>query len=226
MKSGEKVAARLVLITFLLIAGFTIYLESDYQKSSPQLQPSHDVKKPKHPPNQLAKLTLQKGRIPKGMSTNDLPDAESRGATLLTLYYGQCHDLPIPEMHSSKEWPEVLARMQSYLQTSKKEMLRHVILPPKKDWSILASYLVNNAQVPLNPLKYDDINTSPGKAFVSACSQCHSAPSPESHTKKEWPRVVLRMKANMLAADLPAPAQATLLDIIDFLQHHSKIQSE
>ena len=116
--------------------------------------------------------------------------------------------------------------MQSYLKTSKKDMLRHIILPPKKDWLVLESYLVNNTQTSLDPLKYDDIDTTLGQAFVSTCSQCHAAPSPESHTRNEWPRVVLRMKANMLAAGLPAPEQATLLKIIDFLQHHSKIRPE
>ena len=225
MKSGEKSALRLVFITFLVTVGFTIYRELDYQKTSPLLQPPHNKEEPKHLQESITKLSLKKGIIPKGMSQNDLPDAESRGATLLTLYCAQCHDLPIPAMHSSTEWPAILARMQSHLQTSKKGMLRHVILPPKKYWPVLEDYLVNNAQVALDPLKYDDINTTLGQEFVSTCSQCHTAPSPKSHTKNEWPRVVLRMKANMLAADLPAPEQATLLKIIDYLQHHSKNQS-
>lgn len=216
----------MVLITFLIIAGFTIYLEWEYQKTSPLLQLSRNEKESKHSQDNFAKLSLQTGIIPKGMSPNDLPDAENRGATLLTLYCTQCHDLPVPVMHSSTEWPGILARMQSYLQISKKDMLRHIILPPKKDWLTLEDYLVNNAQVALDPLRYDDINTALGQAFVSTCSQCHTAPSPESHTKKEWPRVVLRMKANMLAADLPAPEQATLLNVIDFLQNHSKNISE
>jgi hypothetical protein len=97
------------------------------------------------------------------------------------------------------------------------------MLPPEKDWHILEAYLSNNAQLSLeDPLRYDDIKTEAGQAFLATCSQCHAAPSPESHTKSEWPRVVLRMKSNMLAANIPAPEQPTLLKIIDFLQGHSK----
>ena len=226
MKPGEKSALRLALVSFLAVVGFTLYLELDYQKNSPQLQPSHSDEDLNHLQENISKLSLKKGIIPKGMSPNDLPDAESRGATILTLYCAQCHDLPIPAMHSSTEWPAILARMQSYLQTSKKGMLGHIILPPRKDWLILKDYLANNAQASLDPLKYNDLNTMPGLAFVSTCSQCHTTPSPESHTKSEWPRVVLRMKANMLAADMPLPEQATLLTIIDFLQQHSKNPSQ
>lgn len=230
MKTGEKFALRLVLIAFVGVVGFTIYLELDFRKSSPHLQPEHSEEEPRHtqarePQESIAKFSIPKG-IPKGVDPNDLPDAESRGATLLTLYCAQCHDLPTPAMHSSSEWPAILRRMQSHLQASKNGMLRHVIMPPKKDWPRLENYLAANAQASLDPLKYDDIDTAPGQTFVATCSQCHTAPSSESHTKSEWPRVVLRMKANMRAAEVPVPAQTTLLQIIDFLQLHSRSQVE
>ena len=221
MKTGEKISLQIVLIVFVGIVVFTIYLEMDYRKTSPveKSSPATEMQKPS--PEELEKLSFLKRMIPKGMNPSNLPDADSRGAILLTIYCTQCHELPTPTMHNSAEWPTVLTRMQMYLKTSKGGMLRHVIFPPKKDWPILEDYLLNNAQTSLDPLKYKDINTAAGKAFVSTCSQCHAAPSPESHTKNEWPRVVLRMKSNIIAANMTAPDQKTLLAIIDFLQRHS-----
>jgi cytochrome c5 len=224
MKSGEKLALRLVLFAFIGVIGFTIYLELDYRKNSVDanaFQAAHETKETSE--TKEVNITLPIGVIPTGIIPEDLPDAESRGATILTLYCGQCHELPTPVMHSSEEWPPILERMQSYFRDSKKGMLRHVMLPPQKDWQILEVYLSENAQRSLgDPLRYDDIKTEAGQAFISTCSQCHAAPSPESHKKSEWPRVVLRMKSNMRAANIPAPEQATLLKIIDFLQGHSK----
>lgn len=222
MKNGEKLALRIVLIVFVSIVGFTVYLELDYRKTSPLLNTAKTVEPNRVVQERVIKPGLSKGVIPKGITPNDLPDAESRGATILTIYCAQCHDLPTPTMHSSAEWPAILTRMQSHLKTSRNGMLRHIILPPEKDWHVLESYLTNNAQTSLNPLKYDDIASVSGKAFTTTCSQCHTAPSPKAHTRNEWPRVVLRMKANMLAANIPTPKQETLLTIIDFLQRHSK----
>ena len=222
MKSGEKLALRTVFIVFVGIVGFTIYLELDYRKTSPLL-----VATPTTPVHKTTQQSIDKkiGIIPKGLNPNDLPDAGSRGATLMNIYCAQCHELPTPVMHSATEWPAILSRMQSHLQETKKGMLRHVISPPKNDWPILKRYLIDNAQTSIDPLKYDDIETTSGKVFISTCSQCHAAPSPESHTQKEWPRVVLRMKSNMLAANIPLPEQDKLLTIIDFLQLHSKNES-
>jgi cytochrome c5 len=225
MKSGEKLALRLTLVAFLGIAGFTAYLELDYRKTSPTLKPAvSGANADKLASGKMTDVSASRGLLPKGVTPNNLPNAESRGATLVTLYCGQCHNLPTPVMHSAQEWPAIMVRMQSYFQASKNGILRHVILPPQKDLKILEAYLTSNAQPSLDPLKYDDIATQRGQRFISTCSQCHTAPSPKSHTKNEWPRVVLRMKANMQAANLSAPEQSTLLDIIDFLQHHSKTQ--
>lgn len=221
MKTGEKGALQIVLILFVGIVGFAIYLERDYRKTSPVEKSLATTKMQETSQGEPEKLSSLKRMIPKGMNPNDLPDADSRGAALLNIYCTQCHELPTPSMHNSTEWPSVLTRMQMHLKSSKGGMLRHVIFPPKKDWRILEDYLLNNAQISLDPLKYEDINTGSGKAFVSICSQCHAAPSPESHTKNEWPRVVLRMKSNMMAANIAAPEQKTLLAIIDYLQRHS-----
>ena len=210
-----------MLIAFVGIVIFTIYLELDYRKTSPVEKSLATTKMQESSQEESEQLSLLKRMIPKGMNPNDLPDADSRGAALLNIYCTQCHELPTPTMHNSAEWPTVLTRMQMHLKTSKGGMLRHVIFPPKKDWRILEDYLLNNAQISLDPLKYKDINTAAGTAFISICSQCHAAPAPESHTKNEWPRVVLRMKSNMIAANIAAPEQKTLLAIIDYLQRHS-----
>ena len=220
MKAGEKRALRLVLILFVGIIGFTVYLEMEYRQSSPHAKTTPVTRTSEQA--ELQNTSFLKIIIPKGMTANDLPDPESRGATILLIYCAQCHELPTPVMHSALEWPLVLTRMQSHLRNSKNGMLRHVVVPPKKDWPVLEKYLSQHAQIPLDPRKYDDLDSIAGKAFLSICSQCHTAPSPESHTKNEWPRVVLRMKSNMLAANITPPKQETLLNVIDFLQRYSK----
>lgn len=202
MKPGEKSALYLVLIAFFGLMAFAIFLELDYQQTASPTDRQQATENSRINTDRLANQPASAGRIPKGVTPDDLPNATGRGASILTLYCAQCHNLPIPAMLSSSEWPAVLKRMQAHLKASKSGMLQHVILPPENDWLILEKYLTENAQIPLDPLKYTDLSSAAGQAFIVVCSQCHAAPSPKSHTKNEWPRVVLRMKSNMLAAKI------------------------
>ena len=219
MKSGEKVVFRAVIASVIAIAALTVYLEMQHQKRSARNASS--------PPRKTADQLVSGAKpdvlvIPKGMNPDDLPNADSRGATLLTLYCMQCHDLPTPAMHTASEWPDIVSRMQGYLKANLGGMLSRAMMPPKKDWMTLANYLNENAQTPIHVADFTDINTAEAKAFLSACSQCHQAPAPESHTQSEWPRVVLRMQANSLSAKRQAPDPQTRSQIISFLQRHSK----
>ena len=221
MKSGEKTALRFILLTMVAVIGLTVYLEIGYQEKSTAKQTNSSAKA-------LDKnvLVAISGKdvlvIPKGMNPDDLPDAGSRGATMLTLYCTQCHDLPTPAMHSAAEWQEVLTRMDSYLQSNQRGLLSRAMMPSKKDWGTLSVYFKENAQIPLNPDHYADIKSPAGQAYLATCSQCHETPSPDSHTEKEWPRVVLRMEANMVSAKREKPNAETRTLIISFLQTHSK----
>lgn len=221
MKSGEKLVFKWVLAAILAIAALTTYLEIQHRGNHPPA--SATTKTDTHSPNQQADKAPV-AAIPKGMIPEDLPDANARGATVLTLYCTQCHDLPTPYMHTANEWPAILQRMSRHTQDIRRGsgMMTHIMMPPEKDWKILQTYLSEHALTPIVVANYDDLDTAGGRSFLHMCSQCHEAPSPASHSRKQWPRIVLRMKSNMQAAHLDPPDQSTLTGIIDYLQLHSK----
>ena len=53
------------------------------------------------------------GMLPPGITPQDLPDPESRGAKLLSRYCSQYHNLPSPRMHTAEDWPRIAGRMLS-----------------------------------------------------------------------------------------------------------------
>jgi cytochrome c553 len=125
-------------------------------------------------------------------------------------------------MHTKDEWQKVIGRMKALMQSRRGGMLIHTISPPRKDWTILETYLGIHAQTPLDINKTSGLDTSAGKAFQATCAQCHGAPNPATHTNNEWPRVVLRMKSHIIRTGKNLPDQETLLGIIEYLQSHSK----
>src|SRR5688572_26131367 len=48
---------------------------------------------------------------PPGTTAADLPEPNSRGATLIAQYCVQCHNIPAPQMHSATDWPGIARRM-------------------------------------------------------------------------------------------------------------------
>lgn len=218
MKPGEKKAFLWIGATVVAVAALTITLEVQHQESQ-IVKISADASK---------KTSMQESdgisdiSIPAGISPDDLPDAESRGATMLTLYCAQCHELPPPAMHTANEWQNVIERMKSIMQSRRGGMLTRIIIPPEKDWAILESYLTTHAQIPLDTKQTSGLNTPAGKAFQETCSQCHGAPNPGTHTAREWPRVVLRMKSHIIRTGKTMPSQDDLMQIIEYLQTHGK----
>jgi cytochrome c5 len=55
-------------------------------------------------------------QLPPAIKEADLPEPESRGARLVARYCTRCHDLPSPALHTSSEWPKVLARMDKHVE--------------------------------------------------------------------------------------------------------------
>jgi cytochrome c5 len=219
MKSGEKQAFKWVLAAMLGIVGLTVYLEIQHQGKHGVVS---SAKTPESTTEPKATVTTVM-TIPKGMIAEDLPDANTRGATVLTLYCAQCHDLPTPYMHTADEWPAILQRMSQHTQETRSGggMMAHVMMPSKKDWETLKGYLNSHALTPIVATDFSDLDSPDGQSFMHACSQCHAAPSPASHNRKQWPRIVLRMKSNMMAAHVETPDADTLTRIIDYLQSHS-----
>jgi len=222
MKSGEKRALWAVLAGGVGILALTVYLESNYQQREARIDRAHAVKDSVPEPSPTG---LDARVIPKGLNPLDLPDADGRGATLLTLYCVQCHDLPTPLMHSAREWPAIIDRMQHLMASRSTGMLAHVIMPAEKDWQQLRNYMDEFAQTALDSSRFDDLDSPEGLAFQSTCSQCHATPSPTQHTAREWPRVVLRMKTHMRNAGKDVPDAETTQQVVSYLQEHSKKHS-
>lgn len=222
MKQGEKRAFMVILVAFIGVIIFTAYYEVLYQKREAEKQTAAATA------DEKAALKNNPGIwvIPKGLNPEALPDPKSRGATVLTLYCVQCHDLPTPSMHTAQEWEYVVERMEKEMQKRRGGILIRVMMPPEKDWKILRTYLADNAQKPIDKNLYTDLDTPAGQAFATTCSQCHAAPDPTQHSPNEWARVVLRMKSNIVAAGKQMPDEATVELITEYLQSHSQnIQS-
>jgi len=217
MNQSDKKVFWVVGGIFIAVIALTVYLEIKHQETYQQEFSAV--------PNNAGISSEQTGPvnvIPAGLHPDNLPDADSRGATMLTLYCAQCHELPPPAMHSRVEWDAVLDRMQNHMHSTSGSMLRHVLMPPKKDWQILKVYLEDHSQIPLDKTSTKDLDTGAGQVFKTYCSQCHAPPNPATHTKNEWPRVVLRMKSHIMRIGKKMPDQKILMQIIEYLQKHAK----
>lgn len=222
MKQGEKNAFIAIGIAIVAIIALTVYLEIQHRATHTVKATARSTEQSSEQASNTQGVDKDATVIPSGMNPEQLPDADSRGASVLTLYCGQCHALPTPSMHTAEEWKVVLPRMQAYINSNRGELMRHLIMPAKHDWDTLTTYLVANAQVPLDKQHMTGLETDAGKAFQSTCSQCHGAPDPGIHTSHEWPRVVLRMKSHILRTGKKMPTQDTLMQIIDYLQKHAE----
>ena len=210
MRKPEKRILQLVGLAFALVVVFTIYSEWQYQAR-------HPAKAGRPPPAAPAPPAF----LPVGLNPADLPEPDSRGATLLTLYCAQCHRLPAPAMHSPEEWEAILDRMEDRMRTRSRGMLARVLMPGERDWGILRRYLARHAQRPLDAGAYPDLDSPEGRDFLAACSGCHGPPDPAQHTAAQWPRVVARMRMNMRQAGRPEPPPAALEKATAFLVRHA-----
>jgi len=141
--------------------------------------------------------------LPPTFEARQLPEAESPGARLALRYCVQCHNLPNPAMHHAEKWPAIVDRMvvrmegRGNLGKLMAEMMAGVKAPAPEETQALIGYLQKNAQAPLDPRRYPEVNRPSGEAFRLACNQCHVLPDPRRHTAQEWPAVVARMQENM-----------------------------
>ena len=218
MKAGEKRVLGITLAAGIGVLLLTAYLENQHQQHAALVDKPPEVKTTLTP----SARGLDARVIPHGLIPESLPDPESRGATLLTLYCTQCHELPTPLMHAAGEWPAIIDRMQYHMESRHSGMLTHIIMPPQKDWQTLRDYLAAQAQIPLDESRYADLGEADGQRFQATCSQCHDAPSPAQHNAREWPRVVLRMKAYMQKAGKEVPDLPATEQIVNYLQRHGR----
>lgn len=165
---------------------------------------------------------MMRDRMPKGMSPDQLPDPDSKGAHLLGKFCSQCHRAPGPGMHTADEWPIVVARMNQRMQImSTRRMMMHIEAPNENEYKILMEYIEKNAQQTINVDELQGAETQGGLVFQKTCSECHALPDPEQHPSNEWPAVVNRMRENMKSMGVQLPNQATIDNILKFLQTYS-----
>jgi len=144
--------------------------------------------------------------LPPVIEPGGLPQPASEGARLTARYCVQCHYLPNPRMHSSDRWQSVVTRMVWRMQGKgnmgqlMKEMMADVRAPSDDEVQSLTGYLQKHGQKEIAP-GHPALESTSGKMFAIACSQCHALPDPVQHTAREWPAVVERMKKHMLWAN-------------------------
>ena len=131
--------------------------------------------------------------IPFGLTANQLPDPQSKGAALLASYCGQCHNLPSPKMHSTGDWPMRFEKMMDHaiLMAGTSPDVKTPVDKEKKE---LVSYLEKNGfrELPANsPLRGEP------EVFnvMWFCSVCHAVPDPDQFPAKEWGKIVDRMNS-------------------------------
>ncbi len=141
--------------------------------------------------------------LPPTFEPRQLPEPDSQGARLTLRYCVQCHNLANPAMHHAEKWPAIVDRMvvrmegRGNMGRLMAEMMAGVKAPAPEETRVLTAYLQKNAQLPLDPKRYPEVNRPSGEAFRLACKQCHVLPDPQRHTRAEWPAVVGRMQENM-----------------------------
>jgi len=172
-----------------------------------------------HQPMTGIMRAMTDAQFPPGLTATTLPQYGSREVSLLTQYCTQCHALPGPGMHTSDDWPQVIGRMNQYMQTMHSF---HVQKPSSDEAQAILDYLQSHAQAAMEKSQYPDLVTPEGIAFLQTCSRCHSTPDPKQHTAEEWDAVVQRMLHNMKLMRKEIPDAARVEKVTAFLKKHAK----
>ena len=131
--------------------------------------------------------------IPFGLTADQLPDPQSKGAALFVSYCSQCHNLPNTKMHSTGDWPMMFERMMDHakLMAGSSSAVR---MPADKEKKEIVSYLEKNGfrGLPANsPLRGEPQLFN----VIWFCSVCHAIPDPDQFPAKEWGKIVDRMNS-------------------------------
>jgi cytochrome c5 len=176
------------------------------------------------------------GLPPPGFDRENLPDPDSRGAALLQAHCQSCHWMPAPQMHSAREWPLLLRRMELRAATLGEHMggpltiellgserllegMRWSYMPSAEDADSLLAYLEAHAMPVAGP---GEIGTGDDATlYIESCTRCHETPSPKAHTAAEWAGVVGRMQANMPQMGVDPLSEDVRSRIVSFLESHA-----
>ena len=173
--------------------------------------------------------------LPPTFDARELPERGAAGAELTLRYCVQCHNLPNPAMHHAAKWPGIVDRMVLRMQGRgnlgplMSEMMGGVRAPGPEEARELVAYLQRNAQTPLDPARYPELERPSAEAFRLACNQCHVLPDPKRHTAREWRAVVARMQENMQwmnrvvgSQPVPGEPQLRIEEINAFLARYAR----
>ncbi len=150
-----------------------------------------------------------------GLTADQLPDPQSKGAVLFASYCSQCHNLPSPKMHSTNDWPVRFEKMMDHalLMAGASPGVK---TPADKEKKEIVSYLEKNGfrDLPANsPLRAEP------EAFnvVWFCSVCHAVPDPDQFPAKEWSKIVDRMNSYRKKQGREEMSNSDRKGIINFL---------
>lgn len=153
--------------------------------------------------------------LPFGLSANQLPDPQSKGAALYATYCSQCHNLPSPKMHSTGDWPMRFEKMMDHalLMAGSSSNIK---IPADKEKTEIVSYLQKNGfrELPADsPLRtgYQVFN------IIWFCSVCHAVPDPSQYPAKEWAKIVDRMNGFRKQQGRDEMSNADRQAVINFL---------
>jgi cytochrome c5 len=139
---------------------------------------------------------LMRAWVPPRREPAALPNADSRGAKLLSTYCAQCHGLPDPGAYSADEWPRVMERMDLRIKAlgSRRCHVLQLSVPTNQEKSEILACLRQSALESLNAGPKVPLTGEGATAYLNFCSQCHDPPHPRQHLPSEWPKVVDRMQ--------------------------------
>lgn len=172
------------------------------------------------------------GLPPEDYRRSELPEAGSHAVALLEAYCVQCHWIPSPQMHSAREWPILLRRMEMRSRTLENRMqgemserimgemmmagMGHSIIPSDAEQDTILDYLQRNALPVVEPESLGD--TEGAVLYVEICTRCHETPNPRAHSLEAWrSEVIPRMQSNMARLGLERMTPQEQRRIVEFL---------
>lgn len=150
---------------------------------------------------------------PPGLGQADLPEPESRAASLVAAYCSGCHEIPSPATHSATDWVPVLRRMWLRMELLPDSF--GIQVPGEGERRVMLDYVKTNA------LRVIASELPPGEGreeFAVVCSRCHALPDIRNHSARDWPAVFQRMERNMERMNVIPPTGDQASHILLYLQ--------
>ena len=70
-----------------------------------------------------------------------LPDANGLGAELLVSYCSQCHNVPLPGLHTQAEWMSITHKMHDIIDAQSHQQVMEIRMPSQDEFNMMVNYL-------------------------------------------------------------------------------------